>query len=313
MSALSLDELLAVFLKDRWLRPATQKTYASRLGIFKSYMGDDVLACEVTRDHVLEWREHSIGNVFERRISEITWNNYVRHLRAIYKHGIDHGYLPIMKNPFSGVSVSVYKKKKKVLTKGQIKLARECLMLSEKLEQVKAKPERIHPAWFWRVVFETFYHTGMRLRQLLYLTPGDVNVRDRYIVASSEGAKNRVEHTIPISTALEPHLKMLMNSARVMGFERGEQLFNVNRFSERHRSEKMNTWQVERFFDLLSEACGCRITPHRFRHTLGTELMREPDRNLHITKALLGHSSVKTTLEYVHTDVEMLRPHLENR
>ncbi|WP_445000284.1 tyrosine-type recombinase/integrase [Halomonas mongoliensis] len=55
------------------------------------------------------------------------------------------------------------------------------------------------------------------------------------------------------------------------------------------------------------------MSPHRFRHTLGTELMREPDRNLHIVKALLGHSNISTTLEYVEVDIGSLRSAIEGR
>jgi site-specific recombinase XerD len=35
--------------------------------------------------------------------------------------------------------------------------------------------------------------------------------------------------------------------------------------------------------------------------------MKEPDRNLHIVKALLGHSNISTTLEYVEVDMGSLR------
>lgn len=69
----------------------------------------------------------------------------------------------------------------------------------------------------------------------------------------------------------------------------------------------------EIFFQKLSRICGCRMSPHRFRHTLGTELMREPDRNLHIVKNLLGHTNINTTLEYIEVDVCSIRNVLEDR
>lgn len=108
-------------------------------------------------------------------------------------------------------------------------------------------------------------------------------------------------------------LENLMNSAKMVGIQRGEQLFNVNRFSVRHRMETMDSWQVESFYQKLSQICGYQMSPHRFRHTLGTELMKEPDRNLHIVKALLGHSNISTTLEYVEVDIGSLRSAIEGR
>lgn len=37
-----------------------------------------------------------------------------------------------------------------------------------------------------------------------------------------------------------------------------------------------------------------RMTPHRFRHTLATDLMRQPERNIHLTKSLMNHSNIAT-------------------
>lgn len=53
------------------------------------------------------------------------------------------------------------------------------------------------------------------------------------------------------------------------------------------------------------------MSPHRFRHTIATDLMRQPKCNLHIVKDLLGHRSISTTLKYVHVDVDQVRYALE--
>ncbi|MBZ6458599.1 tyrosine-type recombinase/integrase [Pseudomonas fluorescens group sp.] len=53
------------------------------------------------------------------------------------------------------------------------------------------------------------------------------------------------------------------------------------------------------------------VSPHRFRHTIATDLMRQPKCNLHIVKDLLGHRSISTTLKYVHVDVDQVRYALE--
>lgn len=63
----------------------------------------------------------------------------------------------------------------------------------------------------------------------------------------------------------------------------------------------------------LSKLIDSNVSLHRYRHTLATELMTKPERNLHIAKDLLGHTNIKTTLEYVTTDVEMLRAGVDCR
>ncbi|MDP1255169.1 site-specific integrase, partial [Klebsiella pneumoniae] len=54
--------------------------------------------------------------------------------------------------------------------------------------------------------------------------------------------------------------------------------------------------KIRSFFRRLSKECGFAVSPHRFRHTLATELMKAPERNLQLVKDLLGHRSVSTTM-----------------
>lgn len=58
----------------------------------------------------------------------------------------------------------------------------------------------------------------------------------------------------------------------------------------------MDVNQVERFFKRLSGFCGEKISPHRYRHTLATDLMEEPERNIKLTQMILDHASIGTAL-----------------
>ncbi|KMW73408.1 hypothetical protein TI10_10110 [Photorhabdus luminescens subsp. luminescens] len=51
--------------------------------------------------------------------------------------------------------------------------------------------------------------------------------------------------------------------------------------------------------------------PHRFRHTLATELMKAPDRNLQMVRGLLGHRSITTTMEYIDINLDIAGRALE--
>lgn len=55
------------------------------------------------------------------------------------------------------------------------------------------------------------------------------------------------------------------------------------------------------------------MTPHRFRHTLASDLMRQPERNIHITKLLLNHSNIATTMEYIEPDYDVMRTVMNER
>ncbi len=48
-----------------------------------------------------------------------------------------------------------------------------------------------------------------------------------------------------------------------------------------------------------------------FRHTLATELMKAPDRNLQMVRGLLGHHSIATTMEYIDINLDIAGRALE--
>lgn len=107
---------------------------------------------------------------------------------------------------------------------------------------------------------------------------------------------------------------MLINRAIEQGAEPENYLFDVDRFI--HPSGKREAepaiQPVRSFFSRLTKECGFKVTPHRFRHTLATEMMKSPDRNLAMVKGLLGHRSVSTTMEYIEMDLEVTGQALEN-
>lgn len=75
----------------------------------------------------------------------------------------------------------------------------------------------------------------------------------------------------------------------------------------------MNSDQVEAMYRKLTEKVGVRMTPHRFRHTLATDLMKAPERNIHLTKCLLNHSNIQTTMSYIEADYDHMRAVLHAR
>nr|WP_311778976.1 MULTISPECIES: hypothetical protein [Pantoea] len=62
--------------------------------------------------------------------------------------------------------------------------------------------------------------------------------------------------------------------------------------------------QVSYFFAKLSDAYHSRFSSHRYRHTVGTELLQKLEQNLYDAQKLLGHS-------YIEHNVEMLRSCVE--
>ena len=121
---LTFDELLKEYFFVRHLKPRTQHSYQGALAQFTKNMDRQGLrlASEVTQFHILTWRKIALSE-----IREVSWNCYVRHLRALYNFGIDQGLLNTITNPFKGVTIREPKKPKKTLSKTQIDATRAVL------------------------------------------------------------------------------------------------------------------------------------------------------------------------------------------
>lgn len=314
MNDVSFLELVSRYCADRHIRPSTVASYHTSVRAIQRYIGTIAKPSMVTRDMILEWRRVVLrSNDNPNGIVEVSWNNYVRHLSSLFNYGIKHRLIMGMVNPFEKVRAREPRKPKKIVKPRTIRYAREVIAVCRDFEAGYGKPSQLHPAWFWEVVVETFYYTGIRLNQLLHVRAGDVQLKKMVIHRSYEGSKTHSESVIPIAEGLYPHLCQLLVSAQRASFRREDQLFNVNRFSNRHRRLEMDVNQVEHFFKRLSNFCGEKISPHRYRHTLGTELMEEPERNIKLTQMILDHASIHTTMEYVHPSVDSMRRVLNQR
>ncbi len=226
---------------------------------------------------------------------------------------MEHGLVELKMNPLKDTRVMPTKRPKKTIGNDVIVRARNRLRFLVQEELSTGKRSEITPAWFWLAVFETFYYTGIRLNALLCLRYENVDLSQRLIRVRGETEKTHREFMIPIPDGLMPHLVLVMDTAKKVGFTSTDQIFNINRFSGHYKRDYMNSDQVEAMYKKLTAMTGTRMTPHRFRHTIASELMRQPERNIHITKNLLNHSNIATTMEYIEPDYELMRDVMNER
>ncbi|EKN4037873.1 tyrosine-type recombinase/integrase [Yersinia enterocolitica] len=313
MDQANYDDILQDYFFSKSLRPATEWSYRKVINSFRRYTGDNLLPGEVNRLTVLNWRRYVLN---EQGLSSITWNNKVAHMRAIFNHALLHDFVSLKENPFNGVIARPDVKRKKTLTQSEIKriyLLMEAREREETIGIIEKSRCALRPAWFWLTVVDTLRYTGMRQNQLLHIRLGDVNLEEHWISLRAEGSKNHKEYRVPIAGVLRPRLEQLLVAAVARRANQEDQLFNVSRFNGRKDvvTDNMDYPPLRAFFRRLSVKCHCTISPHRFRHTIATEMMKSPDRNLKSVQALLGHSSVAVTLEYVEGDINSIRQALE--
>ena len=87
-----------------------------------------------------------------------------------------------------------------------------------------------------------------------------------------------------------------------------DQAFNMNLVCRKVKNKKKETSidQISHIFGVLSKCLKFPVSPHRFRHTIATQLMINPD-NVYNVKQLLGHCDIKVTLSYIEYSPELIR------
>ncbi|REF26494.1 site-specific recombinase XerD [Xenorhabdus cabanillasii] len=314
------EELLEEYFFSHILRPDTEWSYRKVVRGFIQFMGDTTSPAQVTHREVLRWRRHLL---LEKKQSSHTWNNKVAHLRAIFNFGMERKLLPHTENPFNNAVVKKAKKKKKILSESQVNRINLLMGKFAEEERIQATPKggrcALYPTWYWSTVLATLRFTGMRQNQLLHLRVRDINLEGNSIELGLAGSKNHSEWEIPIVQPLKPRLAHLIERAVAAGAKADDPIFDLSRLSVPHPSRlsrykydiNREKQQLRSFFRRLSRECDFAVSPHRYRHTVASTLMKSPDRNLPLVKRLLGHRNVATTMEYIDLDMEVTGKTLE--
>ena len=303
-------ELTHDYIATHDLRDASATIYFGSTRALLRHFGQTVSVEAITHRAVLAWRKKVLAN----GLSKQSWNTYSNHMRTVWGYAIEQGTLTCTTiNPFKKTAVIPPRRSSKTIDREAIRTGREWLKSLVIEEESTHQRSQITPAWFWLAVYEMFYYSGIRLNGLLSLRYRDINWENGRIYVRAETEKTHREYAIPIAPGLEAHLQRLKDAADSIGFLPDDQLFNVNRFSSHYRSKTMNTDQVEGMYRKLMEKFKTRMTPHRFRYTLATDLMRQPERSIHLTKSLLNHSNIATTMGYIEADFDVIRAALHQR
>ncbi|MBC8212254.1 MAG: site-specific integrase [Gammaproteobacteria bacterium] len=290
----TFDELLNQYIIEKPLSSATIVTYKGVVNRFTKDTGIESID-NIPYVSLLEWRL-----AVTERSSDITWNNYLRHMRALWKFAIHKKFVPDADH-FKELNWGRYKTSKtKTISSAQL----------DSIMSFLADPEcSLEPSWFWRMVVRLLFLTGIRRKQLINLKWGDVDLETRLLYLSAQGEKTRIERHIPLPenliVALTEYKKLyLLNYPRAYNPE--AQLFNITLFNPRYSGKEMTVDQLSRFFRRLSSKLDFKISPHMLRHTMATEIARTGQ--IKPLQQILGHTDIRTTLDfYVHPDMDQLR------
>lgn len=158
-------------------------------------------------------------------------------------------------------------------------------------------------AWFVdfapvRAKLELLAATGLRASEAAGLTIGDLVLGERSGWVTVRMGKGRKRRKVPLHLrarkALNTYLEQeQLNEPTARAAHAADPLFR-SRAGEPLTSYAL--WYTVKKYARLADVEG--VTPHTFRHTVATRLVRDPETDLVTAATFLGHSRVDTTARY---------------
>jgi tyrosine recombinase XerC len=158
-------------------------------------------------------------------------------------------------------------------------------------------PEGIRDA----AILELFYSTGIRLSELLHLTPRDVEFSQRTVKVTGKGSKQRI---VPFGRKAAEAVQRWMQVRATFvrhGLDPGTVFLSAR---GKVLQPKTVNLLVNRYIGAVSEIR--QKSPHVLRHTFATHLVNR-GADLQAVRELLGHESLSTTQIYTHVGIDRLK------
>jgi len=155
-----------------------------------------------------------------------------------------------------------------------------------------------------RAMLEILYSTGMRKGELVALNVADFSFeRQELVIVRSKSRKGRV---VPVGEYARHFTEAYLRAVRPWLARNDEEkaLF----VSSVRRGGRLAVRTVGQIVDRAAKMSGVgkTITPHTFRHSMATQMLRNHADLRHI-QAILGHASITSTELYTHVSLEDLK------
>jgi integrase/recombinase XerC/integrase/recombinase XerD len=199
-----------------------------------------------------------------------TFHRIISTLSSFYRFLYTQG--AVATNPLTGIDRPRIKQQEvKYLKHNQV------LRLLDSIEDLRDK-----------LIVRTIYATGVRVSELCNMNIEDIDFDEHTIRIRGKGGKIRT--VFVDDDTLTDILKLIGN--RIVGpVFIGQQGKNISSRAIQH---------------IFKNYAPSGITPHKIRHSYASELYKR-SKNLRVVQENLGHTSIKTTEIYLHTDIDERR------
>jgi site-specific recombinase XerD len=136
-----------------------------------------------------------------------------------------------------------------------------------------------------RLIVRSIYATGVRVSELCNINIEDIDFEDETIRVKGKGGKIRIVFVDPDTLAeMDSFIGNRIEGPLFLG----------------QQGHHISPRAVQHIFKKYAPE---GITPHKIRHSYASELYRR-SKNLRVVQENLGHTSIKTTEIYLHTDLD---------
>lgn len=263
----------------------TQKAYENDLSKWEQYLylNYEVSLIEATDVMIRSW----MMSLIDGTCSKKSLNRKLSSLRQFYKHAFRNNLLEI--NPMLHISsLKANKTIPSIVSSAEINFLLEHVEYQDNYEGRRDK-----------AILEMFYHTGIRLSEMIALKIDDIDFSQKQIKVFGKRAKERI---IPL---LDSHLFSLQNYLLYRNQivdDSSNYLFVTIKGKVLY--PKL-VYRVVNYY--LSKVTGVRKkSPHVLRHAFATHMLND-GADLNAVKEILGHASLSSTQIYTHTSAEHLK------
>lgn len=287
-----VDGFISYIEAERRYSPLTVRNYRRDIADFLEFIGVDKESFDpnaIARADVEEW----IIYLFEKRkLKAQSVNRSVATLRSFWKWMLGHGHanrdiVSIISQAKTPSRLPVFVSESRM--EDVVALLRDDIATDDF--------ERLRDA----VIVLLFYTAGLRLAELANLKIGDISADYRTIRILGKGEKERI---VPLIGRMGEILKKYFSQFSSQNICIGQKKALI--LSK--KGEPISVRTIQRIVDRKLKGAGIqgKTSPHTLRHTFATHLLNE-GADLREIQELLGHSSLKATQVYTHTNIEKLK------